>query len=89
MTSTSAPTLTSDEWTVLHSGGGDVLIQLRTISRSVEIVVKEGAAPSGAGPHGILLDESMPVISMAQTGANDVVYGRAFDGEAIVAVMGS
>lgn len=88
MTTTSAHTLTHDEWTVLHSGGGDVLVQLRTVSRSVEIVVKTGSAPTGDGPHGILLDESMPVLSMAQTGDTDVVYARAFDGEAIVAVMG-
>lgn len=88
MTTTSAPTLTNDSWTFLHSGGGDVLIQLRTVSSAVEIVVKAGAAPTGDGPHGVLLDEDMPSISMAQTGESDVVYGRAFDGGAIVAVMG-
>lgn len=88
MTTTSALTLTADSWTILHSGGGDVLVQLRTVSGTAEIVVKTGGAPTGNGPHGVLLGESLPALSIAETEVSDVVYGRAFEGSVIVAVMG-
>lgn len=87
MVATSALTLTDDNWTVLHSGEGDALVQLRTFSGAAEIVAKTGSEPAGNGPHGVILDKCMPAISLLQLEAGDVVYGRSFSGSVIVAVI--
>lgn len=87
MTATTPVTLGTETWVVLHSGGGNVLVQLRTPSGAAEIVVKEGSAPTGVGPHGAVLDKTMPAISMVETGVDDIVYGIGLFGEVTVVVM--
>ena len=87
MVATTAPTVTGT-WSSVFSGGGDVLLQLRTVSEPVEIVVKTGVAPVGDGPHGILLTKELPALAISEMDVADVVYARSLDGDAVLATLG-
>ncbi len=90
MVATSAENV-SPTWASVHTGAGDVLLQLRSIG-PVEVVITGGTAPTDTpDAQGIIMTKNQfPVLSANGLGAGDSVYLRSLSGstEIVSALIG-